>query len=105
MSTCKYNGTNCFQTISCSTFALNTFASCNLLSDGAGNNCGWMTGGVTCKTKSCTDPIPNPSAATCTAYLSTCAFNGSICSVPADCTMNNLTTYVLCNATTDGVGN
>ena len=50
-----------------------------MTSDGAGNLCGWATGGSTCKAKGCTDEVPNPSAATCTAYISNCAFNGTAC--------------------------
>ena len=83
MSSCAFNGTSCFIVTSCSTYPLNSFASCNLTSDGSGNLCGWATGGVTCKAKACSDAIASPSAATCSAYLSTCAYNGVKCAVAA----------------------
>ena len=84
---------------------MNTFALCNSITDGAGITCGWVTGGASCKVKACTDTIPTPSAATCSAYLSTCAFNGSICAVPSLCSSYTLASFALCNATTDGAGN
>lgn len=46
-----------------------------------------------------------PSAATCTEYISTCAFNGMICANAAPCISLSLGSFVLCNAATDGAGN
>ena len=105
MSTCAFNGTACAAAAACSTYALNTFALCNATTDGYGNACGWFTGGTACKAKGCTDIVPSPSAAICTAYISTCAFNGTACAAPAACTSYALTTFAACNATTDGAGN
>ena len=105
MSTCAFNGIKCVNASACSTYTLNTFALCNATTDGAGNACGWATGDGTCKAKACTDAITTANAANCTAYISTCAYNGSICTVAAACSTYALTTFALCNATTDGAGN
>ena len=105
LSTCAYNGSVCIAAALCTSYVLNTFAACNATTDGNGNACGWATGEVACKVKACTDAIPSPSAATCTAYLARCAYNGSACSSAAACSTYNLTTFALCNATTDGAGN
>ena len=88
----------------CSTYALTSFAACNALTSDAGVACGWATSGASCTAKACTDPVPSPSAATCTTYLAVCAFNGTTCAVAAACTTYNLNTFALCNATTDGAG-
>ena len=104
LSSCGFNGTSCYSGLLCSSYALNTFALCNAQTDGAGNTCGWATSGVACKAKACTDPIPNQSAATCTAYLSSCAFNGTACVVQTACTSYNIATYSACILTTDGSG-
>ena len=102
---CSFDGTSCFIAGACSTYVLNTFALCNATNDAAGNACGWITGGTTCKSKACTDTVPTPSAATCTAYLSRCGFNGSICVVASSCTMYALNNFADCKVTTDGAGN
>ena len=105
LSSCAFNGETCANAAACSTYALNTFYLCNTTTDGAGNACGWTIANVTCKAKECTDPVPMPSAATCTAYLSTCAFNYTNCAVAAPCSSYNWNTFAFCNATTDGAGN
>ena len=64
-----------------------------------------MNGTTYCYPRACTDPIPNPNAGTCTAYLSTCAFNGTSCATSAPCSSYLLTSSVACNSTTDGAGN
>ena len=105
LSTCAFNGTSCAVAAACTTYALATFALCNATTDGAGNACGWTTSGVACKAKVCTDAVPSPTAAICTAYGSTCAFNGTACAAAAACSTYALATFALCNATTDGAGN
>ena len=79
MSTCAFTGTVCAAAAACSTYALATFASCNATTDGAGNACGWVTGGTACKAKACTDTLTTPSVVNCVAYLSSCGFNGTTC--------------------------
>ena len=105
MSTCAFNGTGCIVASACTSYALTTFVLCNATTDGTGNACGWATGGITCKVKACTDALTTPNAAKCTAYISTCAFNGTICAVAAACSTYALNNFALCNATTDGAGN
>ena len=105
LSTCAFNGTACTVAAVCTSYALTTFAKCNATTDGAGNACGWATAGVACKAKACTDAVTTPNAANCTAYISTCAYNGSICAVAATCSLYAFNTFALCNATTDGARN
>ena len=73
-STCVFNGIACVVAAACTTYALTSFAACSAMTDGAGNACGWMTGGPYCKAKSCWDAIPNPNAANCAAYLPSCRY-------------------------------
>ena len=83
---------------------MSTFAACNLTSDGAGNSCGWVTGASTCKAKACTDTIPSPSLATCTAYLSSCRFVGSACVTAGACNSYGLNTFAACSVLTTSAG-
>ena len=105
LSTCRFVGSVCVVAGACNTYALNSFAACNALTTDAGVACGWATGGTTCTAKACTDAIPNASAATCTAYLATCSFNGTACVAAAQCTAFAFTSAAACNLTTDGAGN
>lgn len=92
LSTCAFNGTACVAAAACTSYGLNSFAACSVTTDGAGNFCGWVTGGTTCKARACTDTVPSASAANCSAYLSTCVFDGSKCAVRAACASFNVTT-------------
>ena len=105
LNTCSFNGTTCYSAILCTSHILTTFALCNAQFDGSGNTCGWVTGGSTCKAKACSDTITSPSAATCTQYISSCAYNGTICVIPSLCSSYALTSFALCKLTSDGIGN
>ena len=62
--------------------------------------CGFVAGAAACSEKTCGDVIANPSTSVCTAYLSTCYFNGTSCVVkpaPTVCFLYILTNATACN--------
>ena len=105
LSSCRFNGSICVNAGACNTYPFTSFAACSALTTNTGVGCGWVTGGPNCTARACTDPIPSPSAATCTAYLASCSFNGTACVVATACTSFSLTSAAACNATSDGAGN
>ena len=67
--------------------------------------CGWASGGGGCSDRACTDPVPSPSAANCTAYKSGCAFNGTACSAAAACSSFTGSSVAGCSLIFDGAKN
>lgn len=65
---------------SCGLYTSFTQDACKTVRRIDGKGCWKATAAVgICEERTCNDPVPNPSSATCAAHLPTCRFTGSIC--------------------------
>ena len=66
--------------------------------------CGFVSGASACSDKTCGDVIASPSQSVCSAYLSTCFYNGTNCAtIPPSgaCFTYALTSATACNILKD----